>query len=736
LAAYRLLGTVGALLVFAFTFINRAVDPAMHDPIWARLAVGVMLLLMVALSFVYAGRRFHYIAYFGYYVTTLWVVDLLGRNAFGFNFAFSLLVLVAGLSTLFRSRAALLCYGAVTLAAVVAAAVRVRSPVAVEVSFVSNLAMILALSFLALGSRLRTERELRRSREYHRAVLDNASDLISVLDSEGRILNESPSLTRLLGYSEEELVGGSAFDLLHPDDVHPVRQVFAEMLRTPDRTFTAEMRVRHRDGSWRVLEAKGRNLVGSPSVGAIVINSRDVTERRMVEERLLHEALHDPLTGLPNRFMFQERLEHAAVRAQRGDQPFALLFLDLNRFKAVNDSLGHAGGDELLRVVARRVRECVRGADTVARLGGDEFAVLLEGVAEPEGATEVAERIRDSIVAPVQIAGVEVFPAASIGIALSAQSGPDPAAALRGADIAMYQAKARGETAYELFSAEDARERTGELRLELGLRRALGAGELVLAYQPIVDLQSRAVVGFEALVRWPQPDGSLMAAGEFIPLAEETGLIVPLGEWVVRTACWQLRTWQLAHPRTPPLFMTVNLSAKQLLRTDLIVILREILRTTAIEPGSLRIELTESVLVAQGSHSERVLADLRGLGIPVYLDDFGTGYSSLTYLRHLPLSGLKIDRAFIARLGVDRRDDEIVQTILQIARNLGLEAVSEGIETEAQLVALQRLECSLGQGYHVAYPLPAEAAERLLATGEEEVIGGSRADGGTGAGGA
>jgi diguanylate cyclase (GGDEF)-like protein len=444
---------------------------------------------------------------------------------------------------------------------------------------------------------------------------------------------------------------------------------------------------------------------------------RDVTAHRTLERQLEHQASHDPLTGLPNRALYMDRLAAALARAAGARHACAVLLLDLDGFKHLNDSLGHDHGDRLLVSVARRLRRCLRGEDTVARLGGDEFAILLEEVGDLSEALRVAERVAAALRVPVQLAEQEVFAGASIGIALSSSADDRPEDLLRFADVAMYRAKETGKGCYEVFYPGMHEQALERLRVETDLRRGLEREEFRVHYQPIVAVESSRIVEVEALLRWEHPERGLVPPGEFIPLAEETGLIVPLGRWVLREACRQARHWHEAHPHHPPLAMSVNLSSRQLRQPGLVDDIAAALRETGLAPQYLQLEITEHVVMGNAPAMVSRLRRLKDLGVRLAIDDFGTGYSSLSYLKRFPVDTLKIDKAFVGDLGAAAggEDAAIVQAVLSLAHTLGLAVTAEGAETAAALDRLRALGCDLAQGYHIARPLPPAAFAAFLA---------------------
>jgi diguanylate cyclase (GGDEF)-like protein len=441
---------------------------------------------------------------------------------------------------------------------------------------------------------------------------------------------------------------------------------------------------------------------------------KDLQESR---EHFRHAAFHDALTNLPNRALLIEKLKSTIERARgRDDYQFAVLFLDLDRFKNVNDSLGHTIGDQLLNTIARRLENSVREADTVARLGGDEFALLLEGVKTFDDATYMAERVQKELAAPFMLSGHEVFTTASIGITFSKTGYDHPEDVLRDADTAMYWAKENGKACYEVFDSAMHARAVNLLRLETDLRRAIERQEFLVYYQPIVNLETGTLAGFEALVRWQHPERGFISPVDFISVAEDTRLIIPLGLWVLREACRQTAQWQWQHPANKALTISVNLSGKQFTEPDLVEQIKRILRETRLEPGCLKLEITESVVMENAEEAIAMLVQLKALGVRLSIDDFGTGYSSLSYLHRFPIDTLKIDRSFVNQIGAVGDHAEIVRTVKTLASNMGMDVVAEGVETLEQLRRLAELECEYGQGYLFSRPIDTEAAEALLAS--------------------
>ncbi|HEU0016420.1 MAG TPA: EAL domain-containing protein [Longimicrobium sp.] len=695
-----------------------------------------------------------------------------------------------------------------------------------------------------VGERERAEEALRHSEEYFRSLIENASDVITVLEADGTVRYHSPAIERLLGYAPDALAGTSAFSGAHPDDRAALEDAFARAAAAPGAVVGVTYRNRHQQGGWRVLESTATNLLDAPAVAGIVVNSRDVTERavaeealresetrfrtvveslgeallitdlddvvqyanprveevygwrpdellgrrgyevlipgedvsvflermgrrvdgvaeryemraarkdgstgwievhgspfrnaageivgtvgaitditdrKRVEEQLAHDALHDALTGLPNRALFLDRLGHALERIRRNrGAPFAVLFLDVDRFKLINDSLGHGTGDELLREIGARLAHSLRPGDTVSRFGGDEFTIMLEGVGTAVEATHVADRLLQALGMPFSLGGREVFTSASIGIALCASGEARAEDLLRNADAALGRAKTQGKGRYEVFDRQMHAAALRRLQMETDLRRALVQDELALLYQPVVHLASGRIVGFEALARWRHPEHGTIQPADFIPVAEETGLIVPLGRWVLDQACQVLAGWQAFAHGNPPLTMAVNLSAKQFLQKDLVEQVARTVRDCGLAPGSLLLEITETVLIDKAEAALATLGALRELGVQFHLDDFGTGYSSLGYLERFPIDVVKIDRTFVHGMEREARRARFVAGITAFARNLGVGVVAEGVDAAEQPALLRGLGCDYAQGFHFSPPVAADAAERMLRDG-------------------
>ena len=540
--------------------------------------------------------------------------------------------------------------------------------------------------------RVRVLDALRASEERYRILFENNPQPMWVEDAEtGAFLAVNEAAVRHYGWEREKFLTLRSADLrLDPGAAAEQRA-----------GSPAVERHRTASGEAHDLELSVHEVVFE-SRRALLVAATDVTARRKAQARLLQAAFYDPLTGLPNRALFKDRLEIAFARAKgREAARFAVFFLDLDRFKLVNDSLGHRAGDELLVQIARRLESCRRAGDTVARLGGDEFTLLVEGVATDEEAIAVAERVHRSLIPPYMIEGHEVFAGASIGIALGGPATERVEHLLRDADTAMYRAKVRG-CRHAVFDSSMHERAMAALRIENELRRALERGELRVHYQPIVELSSSKVLGVEALVRWEHRERGLVPPSEFIPLAEETGLVVPLGHWVLDEACRALSTLP------EQITLSVNLSGRQLLQPEFCTELKEMLARCRIDPSRLRLELTESMLIGNGAAAIAALTQLRGTGVRLCIDDFGTGYSSLSYLHELPIDSLKIDRSFVGAMGDDERKIKIVQSILVLGKGLGIDVVAEGVETAEQADLLRRLGCEKAQGYFFARPVPLE----------------------------
>jgi diguanylate cyclase (GGDEF)-like protein/PAS domain S-box-containing protein len=558
------------------------------------------------------------------------------------------------------------------------------------------------------------EAALRGSEERFRSLVQNSSDVITILDADGVARYHSESVRRVLGYDPQELMDTpDPQTLVHPGDRERVARFVAEAALRPGVTAAATWRIRHSDGTWLQCETVAANLLDDANVRGVVLHTRDVSERKQLEDQLVHQAFHDGLTGLANRTRLSERVEQALGRV--GPANVAVLFVDLDDFKHVNDSLGHAAGDQLLVAAAKRLQSCLRPSDIAARFGGDEFAILLERVTDAAAATSVASRILATLHQPFGLHGRTIPIKASVGVAVGGPGVERAEELLRNADVAMYVAKAEGKDRYALFQPDMHADMLQRLELESELRHAADRGELVLYYQPIVELVTGRITGLEALVRWAHPTRGLLPPAAFVTIAEEHGMIGPIGSWVLREACRQARQWQEQFPDAPPLSMHVNLSGKQLQQDGLATEVEEALRAFGLQPGLLTLEITETVLMADTQIMSRRLEELKTLGVRLAIDDFGTGYSSLSYLRRFPIDMLKIDKSFVDGVGQGSEDaTALAHAILNLSRTLRLHTIAEGIERAEQAVQLVAIGCHEGQGYHFARPLPPGAMTALL----------------------
>jgi diguanylate cyclase (GGDEF)-like protein/PAS domain S-box-containing protein len=553
----------------------------------------------------------------------------------------------------------------------------------------------------------------RKSEERFRSLVRNASDVILIVEPEGRIRFVSPSVERVFGLRAEDILGRDSLGFVEPEDVERVRAFLVEVGTAPGMTRTIECRVRHGDGRWRQAEATATNLVNDASVQGLVVNLRDITERKEAEEQLAYQAFHDTLTGLANRALFMDRLQVALARSARRVEQTAVLFLDVDRFKVVNDSLGHEAGDRLLVAVAQRLAVSLREGDTAARLGGDEFTVLLEDLRDVGEAIRVAERIAAELSRPFAVDGRDVFVSVSIGITISRPGHHEHLDLLREADIAMYQAKAQGKAGYAVFDTAMGAAALRRLEWETDLRHAIDRGEFEVHYQPTIELETGHLAAMEALVRWRHPSRGLVAPVEFIPLSEETGLIIALGRWVLSEACRQAVVWRDRYGERAP-SVSVNLSARQVQHPEIVEEVAAVLAESGLAPAALTLEITETFVVEDAESNRVTIQRLKQLGVRLAIDDFGSGYSSLGYLKRLPVDILKIDRAFVQSLGRDPEDTAIVEAVTKLAHTLNMLVTAEGVESVDQVVQVRALGVDLGQGYFFARPLTADLATALV----------------------
>jgi diguanylate cyclase (GGDEF)-like protein/PAS domain S-box-containing protein len=562
--------------------------------------------------------------------------------------------------------------------------------------------------------------ELRTSQQRFAALVQHSSDVVTVVDRDGIVSYQSESSQRVLGYRPAELLDRSLCELMDPDRAAEFTQALQYAASEPLRMHTVHSTWRHAVGDECRVEVTITNLLDNPDVRGLVLNTRDVTDRTVLEEQLVQQAFTDSLTGLPNRALFRDRLQHALSRRGTTNRAVAVLFLDLDGFKAVNDALGHSTGDELLVQVSERLLAAVRPSDTVARLGGDEFAVLVDTPRSDRAGgsdgdlyeTTLAERINETMQRPFELAREQVHVAASVGIARLDGDDVDAEQLLRNADLAMYQAKAAGNGGYALYHSGMHTGLVERVRLEADLRRALDNQQLVLNYQPMICLRTGDITGTEALLRWQHPERGMVRPDEFIPIAESTGVINSIGLWVLREACRQTVRWQDVSRRAP-LKVSVNMSARQLQQEDLAERVQEILAETGLPAERLTLEMTESVLIQNRDETLAVLSALRAMGVRLAIDDFGTGYSSLSYLHRFPVDAIKIDRSFIEGLS-NGGDGALVSTILRLGQSMHLETVAEGIERPQEMLMLRRQGCTTGQGYYFSPPVSSERLADLL----------------------
>ena len=560
----------------------------------------------------------------------------------------------------------------------------------------------------------RHEAQLRASDSRFESAFTHAAIGMALVTPEGRFVQANRAFCAMLGRSEAEVLQVGLRRLVHAGDVAVLQREVAKLVEGIVPNVELEVRGIHGAGGdvWMWLSV---SFVREWGADNLIVQAQDVTMRRRVEAELYHNAYHDGLTQLANRAYFDEQLNRALARAQRNAQDrFAVMYLDFDRFKMVNDSLGHKAGDQLLKKLAQRLQATLRPSDLIARLGGDEFAILLENLHRERDALDLAERIHRELQKPFHLDEMEVSISASVGLTFSTNGYRTSEAIIRDADIAMYKAKSRGKAQTAIFDSRLHEHVTAQLKLENEMRRALGAGQFFLDYQPIYALREQACVGFEALVRWRHPERGVLQPGDFIPSAEETGLIVPLGNWALAAACQQLRAWRDAAPHVIAR-VNVNVSSLQLMHRDFVAHVRHCLESNAVRPQQLTLEVTESVLMEGIENGSSCLGDLRELGVTLSIDDFGTGYSSLSYLASLPIDAFKVDRSFIEQLGHGGQRNEIVKAILRLGQTLNKEVYAEGIETAAQLALLQELGCRYGQGHLLSRPVDPDRALQLVA---------------------
>jgi diguanylate cyclase (GGDEF)-like protein/PAS domain S-box-containing protein len=586
---------------------------------------------------------------------------------------------------------------------------------------------LVVLILLAIYQQLRIyqiHRETNKEKELFQIVTENAGDMIALVDVKGRRLYNSPAYEKVLGYSPAELGETSAFEQIHPDDRYRVLEAAREA-RESGVGKQLEYRIRHKDGSWRVLESTSSPIRGGKGeVTKLVIVNRDITQRKRAEEQLEHNLFHDPLTGLPNRRLFLDRLETAFSRAHRDVRhSYALLLANVDGFKAFNESQGTEGGDRVLQEIGRAIAACLCDDDAIARgasggalsrLGGDEFTIILDGVSDPSDAMRIAKRIQAAVAEPFFLDSREMRASVSIGIALSMLVHEKPEDILRDADIAMRRAKALGGSRCEVFDEAMHTRAEGRLRLEADLRAALAGQQFRIYYQPVLELKTRAIASFEALLRWEHPSQGLICPDRFLDAAEDSGILVSTGHWLIQQVCQQAQQWEESRGSQAPVSVTLNISARQFADPRLANDIQEALRETGLNPSRLELEMTESIASADPKLTITVLAHLKHMGIGVILDDFGIGAASLRGLRQFPVDALKIDRSLIREMQSDRSASDLVEMIITIAHKMGLRTIAAGVESARQFERLLAMGCDFGQGYYFSQPLEAKGALQFM----------------------
>jgi len=573
-----------------------------------------------------------------------------------------------------------------------------------------------------ITERKRTEEALRESRERYALAAQGANDGLWDWDLKEGTVYYSPRWKEMLGFGENEISNSPDewLERIHPDDRRSLEAQIATHINGGSVHFESEARILHKNGAYiwvlnrgiavRDADGKAIRMAGSQS---------DITERKNAEEQLLHDAFHDSLTGLPNRALFVDRLGHIIDVAQRNTgHAFAVLFVDLDRFKVINDNLGHIVGDEVLKEVASRLSKCIRPGDTVARFGGDEFAVILEDFNGVGGVIYVAERVMNTIQKVINIGEKEIFVGISIGIALGNSTYKNPQQLLRDADVAMYQAKLKGKARYEIFDSKMHADVLMRLQLEADMRNAIEHGEFRMHYQPIMNLNDNTIAGFEALIRWEHPKRGLLYPMDFIPLAEETGMIIPIGEWIILESCKQLKKWQEIYRADPSLKMSMNVSGKQFSQPAFIDKIKNAVDEAQIDASSLSLEITESIIMDDPDSAIIMLGKLREMGIHIHIDDFGTGYSSLSYIDRFPVNALKIDRSFINKMNGSSESLEIIRAIVALAANLKIDVIAEGLELADQITKIKDMNCHYGQGFFFAKPMSSDDIDHMMSNND------------------
>jgi diguanylate cyclase (GGDEF)-like protein/PAS domain S-box-containing protein len=572
---------------------------------------------------------------------------------------------------------------------------------------------------LEIERREQIQTALQESKERYALAARGANDGLWDWNLKTNEIYFSSRWKSMLGFQDDEIEDRLQewFNRVHPDDVNKLKKDISDHLNGGTSHFENEHRLLNKKGDYLWVLSRGLAVRDTDGSSVRMAGSlTDISVPKKTQDQLLQNAVYDTLTGLPNRALFLDRLHMEFLHTKRNKHHlFAVLFLDLDRFKNINDSFGHLTGDEVIVAVAKRLRSHIRPDDTIARFGGDEFVVLLGDIKEMTDATNIAERIITILKEPFHLMHHELYISITIGIAISTHEYQQPEEILRDADTAMYNAKVRGKACYLVFDKSMHVNALDRLELEIDLRHAIERKEFVLYYQPIITLENRTIMGFEALLRWQHPQRGFLLPMEFIPLAEETGLIIPLSLWIIREACRQMRIWQQQAPHESPLIISINISPKHFKHVNFVDQIITILDETTLNPEHLALEITETVIMDNTDHMIAVLSQLKDLGIKIHIDDFGTGYSSLSYLQRFPINTLKIDQSFIGRLGCTGKDVEIVQTIINMAKNMKLHVIAEGVEKEENLKTLENLKCEYAQGYFFSHPLNVNEAEALLA---------------------
>ncbi len=582
-------------------------------------------------------------------------------------------------------------------------------PVYMAVSLIPHTNQSVA-SILDLTDITQTQQALTKQQAYFSQLFENSPQAIMIVDIDGKIIDVNESFEKIFGYAKENTIGRFGRHIIVPKDrIAENEALYKSALK--GKSIHKETFAQHIDGKLVPVYVIAYPIKIENRIDGYFCIYNDISERKVFEKQLHHQAFYDSLTGMPNRLLFIDRLGRAVKRAKRHqDYSFSVLLIDLDRFKDVNDSLGHLAGDNLLVEIAHRFQSCVRSVDTIARLGGDEFAILTEEYSTPQEAIQIAKRIQNAAEKPFNIDNNEAHISASIGIVVNTKTYVDSESILRDADIAMYRAKAQGKACFRVFNKKMHELIVESRKIENDLRNAVQNREMKLHFQPIISIDAQKLKGFEALVRWNHPEQGLVFPDKFIPIAEETGLINPLGNWVFNEACRQLKEWQEAIPNCDDITMSINISVKQFMQKDLVELILEAVRKNNIDPTCLKVEFTENILMEPSKSVVEKFRCIKEIGIALVIDDFGTGYSSLSYLQQFPIDNLKIDRSFVKGLGVEKESMEIVKTIVDLGKNLGLTITAEGVETETQFEKLKSINCDDVQGF-----LFSEAVDSILA---------------------